>query len=131
MADRTAGQLLFICYSHCSTCARARRWLGEHGIEFTERNIKTDNPTKAELTAWYHASGLPIRRFFNTSGQLYRGLGLKGKLPSMSDDEALELLATDGMLVRRPVVVSAHGILVGFSPEAWGTLLASTDGGIK
>ncbi|MCI1219220.1 MAG: arsenate reductase family protein [Bifidobacterium sp.] len=131
IAGRTEDRLLFICYSRCSTCARARRWLTEQGIEFTQRDIKTDNPTKAELAAWYHASGLPIRRFFNTSGQLYRSLGLKDKLPSMSDDEALELLATDGMLVKRPIVVSAHGILVGFSPEAWGGMLESTGDRIK
>ncbi|MCI1211718.1 MULTISPECIES: arsenate reductase family protein [Bifidobacterium] len=131
MTDHNADALLFVCYSRCSTCAKARRWLGEHDIAFTERDIKTDNPTKAELTAWYHASGLPIRRFFNTSGQIYRALGLKDKLPAMSDDEALELLATDGMLVKRPIVVTAHGILVGFAPEVWRTSLASTDDGIE
>ncbi|KFJ04102.1 arsenate reductase family protein [Bifidobacterium subtile] len=131
MTERNADIPLFICYSRCSTCARARRWLGEHDIEFTERDIKTDNPTTTELAAWYHASGLPIRRFFNTSGQVYRALGLKDKLPSMSDDEALELLATDGMLVKRPIIVTAHAILVGFAPEVWRTSLASTHGGIE
>lgn len=115
--------LLFVCYPRCSTCAKARAWLNAHGISFTERDIKTDNPTFEELSAWHKASGLPIRRFFNTSGQLYRALKVKDELPGMSDDEALRLLATNGMLVKRPIVVSAHKMLVGFAPTAWETAL--------
>jgi arsenate reductase len=100
--------------------------MDEHAVQYTERDIKTDNPNVEELTRWYHDSGLPIRRFFNTSGQLYRAMNLKDKLPGMSDEEALEILSTDGMLVKRPIVVSANGILVGFQPEAWEKALSST-----
>lgn len=117
---------LFICYSRCSTCAKARTWLNDHNVDFTERDIKHDNPTLDELNRWHRKSGLPLKRFFNTSGQLYRNLGLKDKLPSMSAHEQLEILATDGMLVKRPIVVSANKILVGFSPEAWRSALART-----
>ena len=111
--------LLFVCYTPCSTCAKARAWLNERHIAYTERNIRSDNPNVAELRDWYHRSGLPIRRFFNTSGRSYRALGLKDKLDGMSDEQALTLLSTDGMLVKRPIAVSAHTVLVGFAPTAW------------
>lgn len=113
------GKVLFVCYNHCTTCARARKWLGEKGIDFSERNIKTDNPTAAELKRWWKASGLPLKRFFNTSGMPYREMKLKSKLPEMSEDEQLKLLATNGMLVKRPIIVSANKVLVGFDPETW------------
>ncbi|WP_348519418.1 arsenate reductase family protein [Bifidobacterium sp. ESL0704] len=111
--------MLFVCYNHCTTCAKARRWLGENNIDFTERDIKGDNPTAAELKRWWKASGLPLKRFFNTSGMPYREMKLKTKLPEMSEDEQLKLLATNGMLVKRPIVVNANKILVGFDPETW------------
>lgn len=122
---------LFVCYSRCSTCAKARTWLNEHHIAFHERDIKGDNPTYEELRDWYQTSGLPLRRFFNTSGMLYRSLGLATKLPTMSDDEALHLLATDGMLVKRPIIVNAHNILVGFAPSAWSLAFSSTDDALQ
>ena len=94
--------MLFVCYPNCSTCKKARAWLESQGIPFAERNIKTENPTKEELARWQKASGLPLKRFFNTSGQQYRALGLKEKLPAMTEEEQLELLSSDGMLVKRP-----------------------------
>lgn len=125
------GKTLFICYNHCTTCAKARKWLGEHDIDFTERNIKTDNPTVEELRRWWKASGLPLKRFFNTSGMPYRELKLKDKLPEMSEDEQLETLASNGMLVKRPIIVSANTVLVGFLPKAWETSLFSTADRLK
>ncbi|MBW3087304.1 arsenate reductase family protein [Bifidobacterium sp. 82T24] len=116
---------LFICYTRCSTCAKARAWLDAHGIAYTERDIKGDNPGVDELAAWHRASGLPIRRFFNTSGQLYRAMKLKDRLPDMTDDEMIALLATDGMLVKRPLLIvpSSDGgeptVLVGFRQAEW------------
>ncbi|PJM72634.1 ArsC family transcriptional regulator [Bifidobacterium primatium] len=124
------NKALFLCYARCSTCAKARKWLDGHGIAYAERDIKGDNPNADELAAWHRASGLPIRRFFNTSGQLYRAMGLKDRLPSMSDEEAVELLATDGMLVKRPLLIvpSADGgeptVLVGFREPQWEQALA-------
>ncbi|RBP98232.1 ArsC family transcriptional regulator [Bifidobacterium aemilianum] len=112
-------QALFVCYPRCSTCAKARTWLDEHGIDYRERDIKTDNPTAKELAEWQQRSGLSVRRFFNTSGQLYRSLGLKDKLDTMRDKEAFDLLATDGMLVKRPIIVSANSVLVGFRAGLW------------
>lgn len=106
--------MLFICYPKCSTCKKAEQYLQAKGLSFTVRDIKTDNPTADELRTWYVASGLPLKRFFNTSGNLYKQLGLKDKLPTMSDDEQLELLASDGMLVKRPLVIYDGGVLVGF-----------------
>lgn len=120
------GKALFVCYNHCTTCAKARKWLNENDIDFTERNIKIDNPTATELRRWWKASGLPLKRFFNTSGMPYREMKLKDKLPDMSEDEQLNVLASNGMLVKRPIIVSANKILVGFSPEAWGNVFAST-----
>lgn len=106
--------MLFICYPKCSTCKKAEQYLQAKGLSFTVRDIKTDNPTADELRTWYAASGLPLKRFFNTSGNLYKQLGLKDKLPTMSEDEQLELLASDGMLVKRPLVIYYGGVLVGF-----------------
>lgn len=106
--------MLFICYPKCSTCKKAEQYLQAKGLSFTVRDIKNDNPTADELRTWYAASGLPLKRFFNTSGNLYKQLGLKDKLPTMSEDEQLELLASDGMLVKRPLVIYDGGVLVGF-----------------
>ena len=106
--------MLFVCYPKCSTCKKAEQYLQAKGLSFTVRDIKTDNPTVDELRPWHEASGLPLKRFFNTSGILYKQLGLKDKLPTMSEDEQLELLASDGMLVKRPLVIYDGGVLVGF-----------------
>ena len=106
--------MLFVCYPKCSTCKKAEQYLQAKGLSFTVRDIKTDNPTVEELRTWHEASGLPLKRFFNTSGILYKQLGLKDKLPTMSEDEQLELLASDGMLVKRPLVICDGGVLVGF-----------------
>lgn len=111
--------MLFLEYPPCSTCRKAKSWLDGHGIAYTDRHIKEDRPTAAELKDWQARSGLPLRRFFNTSGQLYRALGLKEKLPAMTEEEQLRLLADDGMLVKRPLVVTDDFVLVGFKPEEW------------
>ena len=116
--------MLFVHYPPCSTCQKARRWLDEHEIAYTARNIKEENPTYEELKSWLHASGLPLPRFFNTSGMIYKSLGLKEKLPTMSEEEQLRLLATDGMLVKRPILVNDDVVLVGFRETEWtGALL--------
>ena len=109
----------FICYPKCTTCKKAQTWLEEKGFEYELRDIKTDNPTLEELREWHRKSGLPLKRFFNTSGQLYRSMELKDKLPSMSDDEQLDLLSTDGMLVKRPILVCGDTVLVGFREKEW------------
>ncbi len=109
----------FICYPKCTTCQKAQRWLDDNGIKYDLRDIKLDNPTPQELTAWYQKSGLPLKRFFNTSGLLYKSLDLKNKLPQMSEDEMLELLATDGMLVKRPLLIGDDFVLVGFKETEW------------
>ena len=109
----------FVCYPKCSTCRKAEAWLKEHGVPYTVRHIAEDNPTAAELAEWQKRSGLPLRRFFNTSGQLYRFLGLKERLPAMGEEEQLALLASNGMLVKRPLLVLSDRVLVGFSAEAW------------
>ena len=111
--------MLFLQYPPCSTCQKARKWLDEHGVAYTARHIKEENPTYDELKAWYEASGLPLKRFFNTSGLAYKALQLKDKLPAMSDEEQLRLLATDGMLVKRPILAAGGKILVGFRPAEW------------
>ena len=111
--------LTFICYPKCTTCQKARKWLDENKIEYEFRDIKTDNPSLEELTAWYKLSGLPLRKFFNTSGLLYKSMDLKNKLPAMTDDEMLALLATDGMLVKRPLLISDNFVLVGFKEADW------------
>lgn len=115
--------MLFIQYPPCSTCKKAKAWLDDHALSYTERHIKEDNPSYDELKAWYEMSGLPLKRFFNTSGLLYKSMGLKDKLPSMSEDEQLRLLATDGMLVKRPIIVSDDIVLTGFKEAEWQCLL--------
>ena len=116
--------MLFVCYPKCSTCQKARRWLDEHQIPYTLRDIKEDNPTRDELAAWHQRSGLPLRRFFNTSGMLYRDLNLKDRLPDMGEDEQLDLLSTDGMLVKRPLLLGDDFVLVGFKQAEWEDRLA-------
>lgn len=112
--------ILFVEYPKCSTCKKAKKWLDDHGVAHDDRHIVEDNPTAEELSAWQQKSGLPVRRFFNTSGMKYRELGVKAKLDAgMSDEEAFALLATDGMLVKRPIVVADDGVLVGFKEAAW------------
>lgn len=111
--------MLFVCYPKCSTCQKARAFLDEHGAAYTLRDIKTENPTAAELRLWWEKSGLPLKRFFNTSGLAYKALSLKDKLPAMSEQEQLALLATDGMLVKRPLLIGDDFVLVGFKPAEW------------
>ena len=109
----------FICYPKCTTCQKAKKWLAETNIEYELRDIKEDNPTFDELSEWYKMSGLPLKKFFNTSGLLYKSMGLKDKLSAMSKEEQLRLLATDGMLVKRPLSISEDFILVGFKEKEW------------
>lgn len=111
--------MLFVEYPKCTTCKRAKSWLDSHGLEYTDRHIKEENPTVEELKEWHGKSGLPLKKFFNTSGMLYREMELKDKLPSMSEEEQYALLATDGMLVKRPIVVTESGVLVGFREKEW------------
>ena len=111
--------MLFICYPRCSTCQKAKKWLDEHQLQYTERNIAEENPTYEELREWYAKSGLALKKFFNTSGLLYREMNLKDKLPAMSEEEQLRLLATNGMLVKRPLVVGENIVLVGFKEAEW------------
>ena len=111
--------MLFVCYPKCSTCQKAKAWLQERGVAFDERDIKQDNPTEQELRAWHEKSGLPLKRFFNTSGLQYKALGLKDKLPAMTEDEQYALLATDGMLVKRPLLLGDDFVLVGFKEAEW------------
>ena len=111
--------LKFICYPKCTTCQKARKWLDENNIEYEFRDSKIENPSLEELTAWYKLSGLPLRKFFNTSGLLYKSMELKTKLPNMTDDEMLALLATDGMLVKRPLAIGDDFVLVGFKEAEW------------
>ncbi|WP_407431982.1 arsenate reductase family protein [Methanobrevibacter sp.] len=111
--------MLFVYYPKCSTCRKAKKWLEENNLEFQEKDIVEDNPTVEELKEWYEKSDLPLKRFFNTSGMKYRELKLKDKLPDMSEDEQLELLATDGMLVKRPVIVTNDVVLTGFRQKEW------------
>ncbi len=111
--------MLFIEYPKCTTCQKAKKWLDDNGIIYEDRHIKEQNPTYEELRLWYFESGLPLKRFFNTSGLLYKSMGLKDKLPSMSDEEQLQLLATDGMLVKRPLIISDDVILTGFREKEW------------
>ena len=112
--------MLFLEYPPCSTCQKAKKWLDGHGVAYTARHIKQNNPTYEELKAWYETSGLPLKKFFNTSGLVYKNLGLKDKLPTMTEEELLQLLSTDGMLVKRPLVVTDDGkILTGFREQEW------------
>ena len=109
----------FICYPKCTTCQKALRWLDDNKIEYELRDIKADNPSLEELTVWYNMSGLPLKKFFNTSGLLYKSMELKDKLPNMSEEEQLRLLATDGMLVKRPLVIGENFVLIGFKESEW------------
>ena len=111
--------MLFICYPKCSTCKKAKKWLDEHNVEYTERHIVENNPTYDELKEWFNKSGLPIKRFFNTSGLLYKEMKLKDQLPTMSEDKQLQLLATNGMLVKRPLIVGENTVLTGFKESEW------------
>ena len=115
--------LSFVCYTKCGTCQKARRWMEEKGVEYSYRDIKTENPSLEELSAWHRMSGLPLRKFFNTSGQLYKSMELKNKLPSMSEEEMLQLLSSDGMLVKRPLLIADDYVLVGFKEADWAAKL--------
>jgi len=119
--------LTFICYPKCTTCQKAKAMLDSFNAQYEVRDIKTDNPSYDELKNWLALSGLPVRKFFNTSGLLYKSLGLKDKLPSMSDDECLRLLATDGMLVKRPILVDEYRALVGFNRDEWEAVFTEYD----
>ena len=115
--------MLFVCYPKCTTCQKAKAWLEARGLPAEVRDIKTQNPTEAELRRWHALSGLPLKRFFNTSGLLYKSMALKDKLPGMSEEEMIQLLATDGMLVKRPLLVGEDFVLVGFKEKQWGEML--------
>ncbi|MGM9537766.1 MAG: arsenate reductase family protein [Candidatus Onthomonas sp.] len=115
--------MLFLCYPKCTTCKKAQAWLDSRGLTYDLRDIKTDNPTVEELTGWYHRSGLPLKRFFNTSGLQYKALNLKDRLPGMTEEEQLALLASDGMLVKRPILVKGDTVLVGFREAQWADAL--------
>ena len=111
--------MLFLEYPKCSTCKKAKKWLEEHNIDYTDRHIVENNPTYGELKEWYEKSGLPLKKFFNTSGMLYKEMQLKDKLPAMSEEEQLKLLATNGMLVKRPLIVDGEKVLTGFREVEW------------
>lgn len=111
--------MLFIEYPECTTCRKARKWLDDHGLQYTARHIREENPTADELRTWHAKSGLPLKRFFNTSGVLYKEMHLKNRLPEMSEEEQYRLLATDGMLVKRPVIVTEDKVLTGFREKEW------------
>lgn len=111
--------MILLCYSKCSTCQKAKKWLEAHGISYGNREIKTENPTVEELKLWHEKSGLPLKRFFNTSGLLYKELKLKERLPEMSKEEQYRLLASDGMLVKRPLAITDQRVLVGFKEAQW------------
>ena len=116
--------MLFLQYPPCSTCKKAKQWLDDHGVSYTARHIKEENPSFEELKHWYEISGLPLKRFFNTSGLQYKALGLRDKLSTMTEEEQLSLLATDGMLVKRPVIVTDNGkVLTGFKEKEWADTL--------
>ena len=115
--------MLFVCYPRCSTCKKAQKWLEENQVDYTFRDIKEDNPTLEELKTWHEKSGLPLKKFFNTSGQLYRSMELSKKLPTMPEEEQFALLASDGLLVKRPLVVTDDRVLVGFKEADWADAL--------
>ena len=115
--------MLFVCYPKCSTCKKAEKWLKDQGFSFEIRDIKENNPEAEELKAWHEKSGLPLKKFFNTSGLIYKSMGLKDKLPTMNEEEQIALLATDGMLVKRPIVVDGDLVLIGFNKEKWESML--------
>ncbi|MBP2626074.1 MAG: ArsC family protein [Firmicutes bacterium] len=110
---------LFVCYPKCTTCQKAKKWLNDNGIVYEERHIKEQNPTVTELEEWHKKSKLPLKKFFNTSGMLYKSLGLKDKLPTMSDTDLFALLATDGMLVKRPILIGSDRVWIGFKETDW------------
>ena len=112
-------KILFVEYPKCTTCQKAKKWLIENGIEFDDRHIVEENPTRDELVEWHNRSGMPLKKFFNTSGMKYRELGLKDKLPTMTEDEQYDLLSTDGMIVKRPVIVTDDFVLTGFREKEW------------
>ncbi len=114
--------ILFVEYPKCTTCQKAKKWLDDNGIEYVDRHIKEQNPSFDELAEWHKKSGLPLKKFFNTSGLLYKSMELRDKLPSMSEEEQLKLLATDGMLVKRPLIITENNVLVGFKPAEWENL---------
>lgn len=120
--QKREDEMLFVCYPRCSTCKKAQKWLDENEISYTLRDIKEDNPTEEELRKWYGISGLPLKKFFNTSGQLYKSMKLKDRIPDMTEDEQLALLATDGMLVKRPILVTDDRVLVGFKEADYTTI---------
>ena len=120
----------FVCYPKCTTCQKAKKWLDDNKIEYELRDIKEENPSFEELSTWHKASGLPLKKFFNTSGLLYKSMGLKDKLPSMSEEEQLKLLATDGMLVKRPLVIGEEFVLVGFKESKWNEII-NDEGEVK
>ena len=121
--------MLFVEYPKCTTCQKAKKWLDSHGVAYVDRHIREEKPTLEELKEWHRRSGLPLVRFFNTSGMLYREMGLKDRLPSMSEEEQYALLASDGMIVKRPIVVGEDFILVGFREKEWETVLAGAQAG--
>lgn len=118
--------MLFLCYPRCTTCQKAKKFLDERGVAYTQRDIKEENPTADELRSWWKASGLPLKKFFNTSGLQYKSLGLKDKLPAMSEEQQLALLATDGMLVKRPILVGDGFVRTGFRQSEWEEVLETT-----
>ena len=122
-STKNQEKILVLCYKKCSTCQKALKWLDERGIAYEGRPIKEENPTVDELRTWHEKSGLPLKRFFNTSGLLYKEMALKDKLPGMGEEEQLALLATDGMLVKRPILVSGKGVYPGFKESEWEELL--------
>lgn len=115
--------MIFIYYPKCTTCMKAKKWLGDHHISYTQRHIKEENPSISELKKWHHQSGLPLKQFFNTSGLLYKSMQLKDKLPAMQEDDLYALLASDGMLVKRPLIITGTRILIGFKEKEWEALL--------
>ena len=121
--EKETIMLKFICYSKCTTCQKAKKWLDDDKIEYELRDIKESNPTFEELSEWYKMSGLPLKKFFNTSGLLYKSMGLKDRLSAMSEGEQLKLLSTDGMLVKRPLLIGKDFVLVGFREKEWGEKL--------
>lgn len=123
--------MTFVCYPKCTTCQKAKKWLDENGISYELRDIKTENPSAQELEQWYRRSGLPLKKFFNTSGLLYKSMALKDKLPGMTEEEMLYLLATDGMLVKRPLLVGEETVLVGFKEAEWAQRLKANEADTK
>lgn len=118
--------MLFIEYPKCTTCKKAKKWLDDHNVEYIDRHIKEENPTIEELKEWHQKSGLPLKRFFNTSGNLYKELKLKDRLPEMSEEEQFELLATDGMLVKRPILIHGDKVTTGFKEEVWSEIVSES-----